>query len=158
MAAASVKVIVDGVVLRTYGGNRAWIRREYNSYLKMNYEEFIKLHPSVTEDEFKRVQFVVKYNKKSRGRHPLGVTARLELRAKNWFGTTYIKITDKIAKSSVEITSLHLRKVVKSKSTSGYLPNGGWTKSGDRFTVYNEVDGCKSEVTFTIHELDSLLH
>lgn len=158
MAAASVKVIVDGVVLRIHGGNRSWVRDMYNEYLNMTYEEFIKVHPSVTEDEFKRVQFVVKYNKKSRGGHPLGVTARLELKAINWFGDTYIQIKDKGTGNKVELTSVQLNKIIRSESTKGFIPTGGWSKDGDKITVYNEEDGRKIEVTFTIHELDLLLN
>ncbi|MFV1457401.1 hypothetical protein [Bacillus mycoides] len=157
MAAASVKVIVDGVVLRTYGGNRSWIREEYNKYLKMTYEEFIKVHPRVTEDEFKRVQIIVKYNKKSRGGHPLGVNARLELYVKRWFGDTYINIKERQTGNRVEFTTVQLNKMVQSEETSGVLPNGGWIKDRDTFRVHNEDDGTKVEVTFTIWELSSLL-
>ncbi|MBE7114450.1 hypothetical protein FT641_18475 [Bacillus paranthracis] len=157
MAAASVKVIVDGVVLRTHGGNRSWVRDMYNEYLNMTYAEFIKVHPSVTEDEFKRVQFVVKYNKKSRGGHPLGVKARLELKAINWFGDTYIQIKDKGTGNKVELTTVQLNKIVRSKNEKGFIPSGGWSKTGDKITVYNEDGGRKIEVTFTLRELDSLL-
>lgn len=63
MAAASVKVMVDGEVLRTYGGNRKEVRNQYNHYKSMSYEDFLISHPRCSEEEFLRAEFTLKLNK-----------------------------------------------------------------------------------------------
>ena len=55
MAAAYIRVFVDGKRLRTFGGNKSDVRREKQWYETASYEQILRAHPRLTREQAKRL-------------------------------------------------------------------------------------------------------
>lgn len=64
MAAASLTIQLEGNEIRKIGGNRRDIRQLHNQYQKMTAEEFNEKNPEVSINDYHKVTYTAKYNKK----------------------------------------------------------------------------------------------
>lgn len=63
MASASLTVKPNGREIRKYGGTRGSVRWLYSQYKDMELEEFLCRHKGLSEDDYRTLELMTKFNK-----------------------------------------------------------------------------------------------